>query len=186
MSNADEPSAGGLLWQQARERYEDPAQNLEAIAESLNVSRFRLVQEACKRGWKLRRARSSTGTRATIQRFKDLLHRRLGQLESQIGEIGDDISAANSEREIRATNTLVRTLEKVLELERKDRAHRARKRHERRSFDDAAREELARRISGLRREGGGQADQPEPSAGERAGPEPGLAQLGQARPADSA
>jgi hypothetical protein len=152
MSNANETSAGELLWQDARIKYEDPAQDLGAIAETLGISRYRLVIAAKARGWKLRTARkaAASSTRATIQRFKELLQNRLAQLETQINALGDDVSAANSEREIRAVNTLVRTLEKVLELERKDRTHRARKIRQHRDLNDAERDEIVRRIASLR------------------------------------
>jgi hypothetical protein len=56
MSNANETSAGELLWQDARIKYEDPAQDLGAIAETLGISRYRLVIAAKARGWKLRTA----------------------------------------------------------------------------------------------------------------------------------
>jgi hypothetical protein len=49
-------------------------------------------------------------------------------------------------------NTLVRTLEKVLELERKERARRTAKRKLERRFDDAEREALAEKLMGLQRE----------------------------------
>ena len=49
-------------------------------------------------------------------------------------------------------NTLVRTLEKVLELERKDRAQRSKQNRQHRQFDDAEREALAVKLDGLRRE----------------------------------
>ncbi len=55
MSDADdEASAGELLWQSARENYEDPAQGLAAIAARLGVSKYKLVTEARRRGWTLR------------------------------------------------------------------------------------------------------------------------------------
>ena len=185
MSDADEQSAGDLLWQQAREKYEDPAKDLQSIAESLGINRSKLIVEARKRGWKLRTVTKSSGTRATIQRFKELLQKRLGELEGQLGQIGEEVTSATSERDIRAVNMLVRTLEKVLELERKERAHRARKIKERRKFDDAARDELARRLTALHHER--RAALPEPirvDAG-GSGASEGLAELGTAPSADS-
>ncbi len=182
MSNVDESSARDLLWQDARLKYEDPAQDLQEIAKTLGISKFRLVIAAKARGWKLRTAgkTAATSTRATIQRFKELLQNRLAQLETQINALGNDVTAASNEREIRAVNTLVRTLEKVLELERKDRSHRARKSRQHRDLDDAERNELVRRIAGLRprpdgselRDTAGPADGP--------GDAGGLAQLGKA------
>ena len=185
MSSASESPAGDLLWQQARTDYETTTMDLNVIAQALGISRYRLIAEARQRGWKLRGTGNSS-TRATIQRFKDLLQKRLAQLEGEIGEIGAELSSAANEREIRAANILVRTLEKVLELERKDRASRARKRKERRKFDDAARDELARRIRGLRREEGRNLPEPQPEDGGGSQPAEGLAELGQAQPANPA
>ncbi len=158
MKTADEQSAGALLWQGVRARYEDPLQNLKALADELGMPRIRLSNEAKRLGWTLRGAKpgphfklkiQSTSTRATLQRFKDLLQSRLGQLENQLAVLGEDISTIANERDIRATNILVRTLEKVLELERKDKSLRARKAAERRHLDDAERDELAQRIAAL-------------------------------------
>jgi predicted RNase H-like nuclease (RuvC/YqgF family) len=69
-------------------------------------------------------------------------------------------------------NTLVRTLEKVLELERKERNQRSRRTREHRKFDDAERDALAARLEGLHRQW--QLEQAEPglAAGEREEPEP--------------
>jgi hypothetical protein len=160
METADEQSAGALLWQGVRARYEDPSQNLKALADEIGVAPIKLSLEAKARGWTLRGAKTaphlktrphstSTSTRATLQRFKDLLQTRLGQLENQLTALGEDISTIANERDIRATNILVRTLEKVLELERKDKSLRARKAAERRHLNDAERDELAQRIAHL-------------------------------------
>lgn len=186
MNSASESPAGDLLWQQARTDYETTTTDLNTIALALGISRYRLVAEARNRGWKLRGARNSGSTRATIQRFKDLLQKRLAQLEGEIGEIGAEVNSAANEREIRAANILVRTLEKVLELERKDRAARARKRKERRKFDDAARDELARRLTALHSERGAPLPEPLPDDVGSPGSSEGLAELGQAQPANPA
>ena len=185
MSSASESPAGDLLWQQARTDYETTTTDLNDIAQALGISRHRLIAEARQRGWKLRGTGNSS-TRATIQRFKDLLQKRLAQLEGEIGEIGAELSSAANEREIRAANILVRTLEKVLELERKDRAARARKRKERRKFDDAARDELARRLTALHSERGAPLSEPLPVTVGSSGSSEGLAELGQAQPANPA
>jgi hypothetical protein len=112
-----------------------------------------LTAKARALGWRLRRAvQKSAGTRETIARLKNLLQQRLTELEAQIGALGEAASAATSERDIRATNTLVRTLEKVLELERKERLQRSRQRKAQRQFDDAEREALAEKFMALHRE----------------------------------
>ena len=187
MNNADEQPAGELLWQQARDDYENTEKRLDLVAEGLGITKFKLVIEARRRGWKLRNhKKNNNGTRATILRFKELLQKRLGELENQIGKIGEDVSSATSERDIRATNILVRTLEKVLELERKDRAHRARKIKERRKFDDADRNELARRLTALHHERRTMLPEPIPVDAGSSGDAEGLALLGTAQSTDSA
>ena len=143
-------------------------------------------------GWKLRTQsrkqkrkvkKPDSSTRTTLQRLKELLQKRLGELESQINEIGEAASATTSERDIRAMNTLVRTLEKVLELERKDRSLRYEKSRERRNLDDAERDELARRIASLCPRPDGSGVREIIDAARSAGDSAGLALLGEAGPA---
>jgi hypothetical protein len=186
MSSESESLAGALLWQQARTDYETTTTDLNAIAQALGISRYRLIAEARNRGWKLRGAGKSNSTRATIQRFKDLLQRRLVQLEGEMDAIVAEVASAASERDIRPVNMLVRTLEKVLELERKDRASRARKRKERRKFDDAARDELAQRLTALHIERGPALSEQVPVAVGSSGDSEGLAELGTAQTANPA
>jgi hypothetical protein len=185
MSNASESYASDLLWQQARADYETTTTDLNVIAQALGISRYRLITEARKRSWKLRGTGNSS-TRATIQRFKDLLQKRLAQLEGEMDVIVAEVSSAASERDIRPVNMLVRTLEKVLELERKDRAARARKRKERRKFDDAARNELAQRLMALHGERGRPLPEPQPEDGGGSPPSARLAELGEDRSATPA
>lgn len=111
------------------------------------------------------RRRRTESTRNTIARLKTLLQARLAELESQIGDLGAAVNEAASERDIRAVNTLVRTLEKVLELERKDRAQRSRRRKTERALDDAERHALADRLERLRDQW--LAEQAGPAASER-------------------
>lgn len=155
-SDGDEPALAAV-WARARERYEHGVEPLAEIAAEAGMTRQALVVRARNEGWKLRGlprpwARRAQGTRATLARFKALLQQRLSEFEAQIGTLTAEASAATSERDIRAMNTLVRTLEKVLELERKERARRiARRKHDRR-FDDAERDALADKLAGLQRE----------------------------------
>lgn len=154
--DGDEP-APAAVWARARERYEQGVEALAEIAAEAGITRQALVVRARREGWKLRGfpkpwARRAQGTRATLARFKALLQQRLSDFEAQIGTLSAEASAATSERDIRAMNTLVRTLEKVLELERKERARRIAKRKHDRRFDDAEREALADKLEGLQRE----------------------------------
>jgi hypothetical protein len=122
-------------------------------------------------------------TRQTIQRLKAVLQSRLAQLESQIDEIGAEITALGNERDIRSTNTLVRTLEKVLELEHKERKQRSSRARQNRKFNDADRAEITRRIENLRLEHRETAEQFARENAER--DEEGLAELGEGRPASA-
>ncbi|WP_395689471.1 hypothetical protein [Aestuariivirga sp.] len=193
MSGAGDEPAPAAVWARVRQRYEDGLEAVSVIAADAGITRQALACRARAEGWTLRgvakQSRKPQGTRGTLSRFKALLQQRLCEFEAQIGTLTAEASAATSERDIRAMNTLVRTLEKVLELERKERARRnARRKHDRR-FDDAEREALADKLAGLQRElAAGRARLAEPSAELEAGEgaEPGLAQLGPGSAADSA
>lgn len=161
MSGGDEPAAA-VDWLRLRREYEAGERPLAEIAGEAGINRQKLSLLARREGWKLRTASrgKSEATRETIRRLKSLLQQRLGELEGQIATLGAEATAASSEKEIRSINTLVRTLEKVLELERKDRAARARRRKEHRQFDDAEREALALRLEALHREWTGEEIKP--------------------------
>lgn len=191
MSGAGDEPAPDAFWARVRERYEEGRESIAQIAADAGVSRQVLTVRARNSGWKLRGKPKPkpAGTRETLLRFKALLQQRLTEFEAQIGSLSAEANAATSERDIRAMNTLVRTLEKVLELERKERARRtARRKHERR-FDDAEREALAEKLMGLQRELHARRHDvdavPSEPAGE-AGPEPRLADVGAGEQAASA
>jgi hypothetical protein len=170
-------------WAAVRLRYENAVDSVAEIAKDIATTPHKLTLRARAEGWLLRSAgkNKSQTTRETIKRLKDLLQNRLSQLESQIGEIGAEISALASERDIRATNTLVRTLEKVLELEHKERKQRSSRARQNRKLDDAERAELTRRIENLRLEHQEVRRQPEDEDSD--GFEPRLAELGEGRSA---
>ncbi len=151
--DGDEPAPDGF-WASARQRYEDGKEQVAAIAAGAGMTAQALTNHARASGWKLRGAakKKQIGTRETIARLKALLQQRLSELEAQIGTLSEQATAATSERDIRAMNTLVRTLEKVLELERKERAQRVKQRKAHREFNDAEREALADKLDGLHRE----------------------------------
>lgn len=146
----DEPPADGF-WAAARKRYEDGREAVAAIAAEAEISAQALTARARVEGWMLRGTpkKKTVGTRETIARLKALLQRRLSELEAQIDDLTEQATAVTSERDIRAMNTLVRTLEKVLELERKERTQRQRQRSAGRQFTDAEREALADKLEGL-------------------------------------
>ena len=181
MSGAGDEPAPAALWARVRERYENGIEAVTTIAADAGITRQALAARARSEGWRLRASKKAQGTRATLARFKALLQQRLSEFEAQIGTLSAEANAATSERDIRAMNTLVRTLEKVLELERKERARRTAKRKQDRRFDDAEREALAAKLAGLHRELHG--GEPGDAAGQAVLPrevhaEPGLADVG--------
>lgn len=140
-------------WAALRDRYELAHETVTEIGKSIDMTGQALSRRAKALGWALRgsnpaKAKSET-TRQTLRRLKEILHKRLIQLEGEIGAIGQELNALSNERDIRSANTLVRTLEKVLELEQKDRKQRTSRRQDNLQLDDAQRDELAGRIAGL-------------------------------------
>ena len=194
MSGDGEQPAPAAVWARVRERYETGIEAVTSIAQDAGITRQALTARARIEGWRLRgmpggSARKAQGTRATLARFKALLQQRLTEFEAQIGTLSAEASAATSERDIRAMNTLVRTLEKVLELERKERARRIAKRKHDKRFDDAEREALAEKLMGLQREILAERARVDAAQAEPAGdgsPEPRLADVGAAGKAASA
>jgi hypothetical protein len=145
------PAPDADPWVHIRARYEQAQETVAQIAQDIKTTPYKLTLRARAEGWLLRSSpkKKSQNTRDTIKRLKDLLQNRLAQLEGQIGAIGEEINALANERDIRATNTLVRTLEKVLELEHKERKQRSQRARHSRQLNDAERDELARRIANL-------------------------------------
>jgi len=168
-------------WAALRLRYEQAEETVAQIAESEGLSAQALSNKAKRLGWTMRAGNKakSESTKQTLRRLKDIIQNRLRQLEGEIGKIGEEVNALSNERDIRSANTLVRTLEKVLELEHKERKQRVKHRQDKHRMDDAGRDELARRIESLGQEE--QRENPEPSAETTGGASPavGLATVGE-------
>lgn len=186
------PPAPPPVWEHIRLRYEQAQETVAQIAASLKITPHALTAKARAEGWLLRSLKSGKAakpkppsTRDTLRRLKDILQSRLSQLEGQITEIGAEINALSNERDIRATNTLVRTLEKVLELEHKERKQRSARARATRKFNDAEREELARRIDALCQRKEVEADRVEGDAGHGAETQSRVAPVGEAGPAST-
>lgn len=182
MNTDAKPAPDAVAWVHIRARYEQAVETVAQIADAIGLTPHALTMRARAEGWLLRSAakkkQKSESTRETIRRLKELLQNRLSKLERELGSIGDDISALSNERDIRATNTLVRTLEKVLQLEQKD--IKQRRSRDTRKLNNAEREELARRIANLpeeQEEASGGVGDTEAIPG--AGPAAGMALLGE-------
>ena len=145
-------------WAAVRARYEARDETVAAIAASITMKVTKLVHEAKVRGWALRSARKVvattinpepkpiTSTKEAINRLKDLVQSRIARLEHAFA------SGTENERGINSANLLVRTLEKVLELEEQQRKHARLNVHENKRRDDTWRDELASRIARLGQE----------------------------------
>jgi hypothetical protein len=188
--NTTTPPPGDPAWAHVRARYEQDQETVAAIAADVGLTSIALAMIAKKEGWKLRgKARlapaaaakpKGESTAATIKRLKDILQSRLTQLETEIKELGEDVDKLTSERQIRATHVLVRTIEKVMDLERKDRLRKRKAAFAFRYFDRQQREQLADKIDRLGREWAGQVPVTEAAAQGSGGAEPPVAVLGAA------
>ena len=190
-------------WTDIRARYEGGVEKVAQIAAAIGLAGVTLSNKAKAEGWTLRRVRlaapsseepapgkpaqaitskpgKAQSTRQTLLRLKDIIQTRLRHVEGELGEIGEKLNSLSSEREIRSTNTLVRTLEKVLEIEHKERKQRGKLRKDKLRLDDAGRDELARRIASLCESGPGENAEPQTADSPSAGPAVGLAPVGEA------
>jgi TolA-binding protein len=163
MTTSATPPPDDPAWAHIRARYEQNQETVLAIATEIGMPQMTLSLIAKKCGWRMRgKTKRSAApkakadvvskaetTTATIRRLKDILQQRVTQLETQLKQIGEEVSALSTEREIRSTNTLVRTIEKVLDLERKDRQKKRKETRDFKYFDDAQRQQLADKITRL-------------------------------------
>jgi uncharacterized protein (UPF0335 family) len=193
------PPPGDPAWADIRARYEAGAEAVDAIARGIGMTRITLAMKALKEGWALRgkrkvaakaraapAARRPESTRETLQRLKDMLQKRLTQLEEELQDLGKEVSALNTERGIKSVNTLVRTLEKVIDLERNEKLKRRQDRAAHQYFDDEQRRQLAAKIERLEAERDGPMAVADPDTKGSDGAELPVAVLGEAGPAASA
>ncbi len=170
-------------WAALRDRYEQAQETVTQIAATIGITGQALSRKAKALGWTLRGSNTakvkSETTRQTLRRLKEILQKRLTQLEGEIGAIGQELNALSNERDIRSANTLVRTLEKVLELEHKDRKQRTSRRQDTLQLDDAQRDELAGRIAGLCESADGSDSEPQTNISGSAGTALGVAIVGE-------
>jgi TolA-binding protein len=181
-------------WASIRLRYEQDQETVEAIAEDVGLHTIGLAVLAKKLGWRLRgkprvmprKTSKQETTAATIRRVKDVLQQRLLELEDQIRDLKLEVSSIENERQMRSTNLLVRTIEKVMDLERKERARKRKDIETHRYFDDGQRQQLAEKIGRLRGRWRGQAPVGSSEAGGSDGVEQPVALLGEADAATAA
>lgn len=195
------PPPDDPAWEHIRARYEAGEEKVKEIAAEIGMSFHQLTTKAKALGWKLRSAAKAarnkvTGaittvenalkpetTRATLARLKDMLQSRVALLEAELKEIGAEVDALANDRQIKAVNLVVRTLEKVLDLERKDKLKRKQQNRDYKYFDADQRRELADKIDRLE----GSRDNALETAGSPrgGGAEQPVALLGEAGPAST-
>jgi hypothetical protein len=193
MTNNTPP--GEPAWEHIRARYEAGEEKVKDIAASFGIAAVTLSLKAKTLGWKLRQRakkaitktkpppKKQETTRDTLKRLKDLLQERVAHLEDEVKQLGLELDAITNERQIKSVNLVVRTLEKVLDLERKDKLKRKQQAREFKLYDDEQRRQLAERIARLRNEKGRGLSEPDPAAAGRGGTELSVALLGEAQPA---
>jgi TolA-binding protein len=189
------PPPDDPVWAHVRMRYEQDQETVASIAQDVGLASISLSKRAKAWGWMMRgrlkpvpKAKPVVKTKAetttvTIKRLKDILHQRVTQLETQLKDINEEVSALSTEREIRSTNTLVRTIEKVLDLERKERQRKVKQTRDFKYFDDAQRGALADKIKRLQHEWRGGETFDQSAAAGSSGAEQPVALLGETEPA---
>jgi hypothetical protein len=199
MTTTAGPAPDEAAWADIRTRYEAGDEPVAEIARAAGFSRITLSLYALKHGWKMRgkktgkarRAKKGSAakheaTRDTILRLKDMLQQRVSQLEHELREIGSEVDALSTERGIKSLGLLVRTIEKVMDLERKDKLKRKQATRQFKYFDDQQRQQLAAKIARLEEERERQLAEPETGNGRSDGAEQPVALLGEAGPATAA
>jgi uncharacterized protein YukE len=194
------PPPGDPVWASIRMRYEQDQETVDAIANDVGLHRLSLACMAKKLGWALRGKLKSQpktalqpeqpakieATSTTIKRVKEVLQQRLAELEAQVKDIGEEVTSLNTERQIRSANILVRTLEKVMDLERKDRLRRRKETRDFKYFNDQQREQLAGKIEKLQRTWRGEEAIHNTAGAGGGGTEQPVALLGEAEPTTAA
>lgn len=194
----DEKTAGQADWSAFRVRYEAGGEKVKDIAAAAGVSGIVLSLKAKALGWKLRTVakkvvakakpppKKQETTRDTLKRLKDLLQERVGQLEDEVKALGLELDAITNERQIKSVNLVVRTLEKVLDLERKDKLKRKQHTRDFRHYDDGQRRALAEKIERLEVERDSKLVEPDTGPGRGGRADLPVAVLGEAAPATAA
>jgi len=157
-------------WAAVAADYADGALTVAQICARYEITQNALYAQAKKQGWPRRRARYKTGMpagrrrgprRTLIARLYRALEQKMSEFETRLADGAQ--TAADSERDARTLNTMVRLFERLGVLEEKASAGRAQDNAKPggSSADDdiaadarALREDLARRLERLRAERG--------------------------------
>lgn len=147
-------------WTAVRAAYEDGKDSVDSLCKTFRVTRTALYQRRRREKWRPRNRVDRTSKFTRSNRRRVMVARIFEALEQQIGDIEislrneagkTDSSAAGRERAARTLSSLVRTLEKLFELDTgADPAAEARKEAAHRDIE-GLRQALAERIARLAR-----------------------------------
>jgi hypothetical protein len=94
-------------------------------------------------------ARRRKTAKQTIGELKDILQSRVEHLKAEIDRLSAETAEIGTSREMGVMAAVTRTLNTVLQMERKERDHRTAKAKQRRTLNAARRVELSRRLDEL-------------------------------------
>jgi hypothetical protein len=106
-------------WEAVRHDYEAGQRTVDEICAAHGLSACRLYRRRVRDGWLLRQpARSKAGNQRELSaRLAAALDRKMRQYEKRMSRTAASDSAADSERDARTLNTLVRLFEKLTALQ---------------------------------------------------------------------
>lgn len=128
-------------WAAIRADYEADREPVKAVAERYGVTEPTLYHHAQKEGWIMRQSVRNTARPALIERMAKLLERQIAHLEKNM--------TPGDEKEVGLLGNMARTLEKLIDLDRKEDGKAPDKKRDREI--DVLREKLAARIDQLRK-----------------------------------
>ena len=146
------PNAGGINWVQIRGEYENGEFSIWDICERHGIAQTSFYRRKRRECWEPRRAifpkaYGAGGTVNAAERLKGLVARELASIEARLG-LGEKLDTGDP---LRALHTLASAVQKILDIERKEKANDGGDRTGRLTIDDASRQALARRLETLAR-----------------------------------
>jgi hypothetical protein len=144
------PEEGGVDWQEVRRDYESGEHSIGETCERHGCSRYGLHQRRQEQNWEQRRpaypkAFGAGGKVNVAVRLKGLLVKKLEAIEQHL-QLDEKIDPANP---LKGLLTLARALEKVVDIEAKEKRRDDGAAAGRLIINDATREALARRLEAL-------------------------------------
>ncbi|MGH6820691.1 MAG: hypothetical protein ACREDU_07505, partial [Methylocella sp.] len=142
----------GVDWKKVRAEYENGEFPVADVGERHGVSQYTLYRRKRAEGWKARqanypKARGGDGAVNAGERLKSLVARELSSIEARMG-LKDKLDAGDP---LRALHTLASAIQKILDIERKEKAADDAGKAGRLTIDDASRLALAQRLETLAR-----------------------------------